>query len=489
MAHGFGPAPGDESDTGADPVVPDPGPRWGPRRSGRAGRCRPPPAEPGLVALPRHPAPDRAAYLGRDRLGPAVTRPRLPTTTGGPDRPVADRADRPAGPLPLLAPGAAGGRRRLAGRPDRRGGRRPAGRCAGAPGRPVGGRRAWWPWRQSAARWRVAFWPFLGRTGEQWLPLAARWAWATASGGARQHAAGTGRRTSGGGRSVVAVGRPPGGPGGAARQPMGQTVGLRRRDSWRRCPSDRPRRPPRSACSSTVRPAPPPRCWLCRATASPCWARPTRTRGSPPGPVSSPPWPGKAQTSTGSSGSSPACPTTARRCATTGPATPCSAPTPRPGGPTGRWSTSRRRPPVGTGCCSALSVHTSRSSRAIRVGRSRTHRHRRRADPGGRRPPPGAGRRRDLGGGRARPRGPGPGDRRLVCAGRCDPAVACTGRVRRVPTAVHRGPGPWPWSHSWDAVHTDATWHATYWIAEWPRVDVTPDFLGPVLFSSLAARW
>ena len=47
----------------------------------------------------------------------------------------------------------------------------------------------------------------------------------------------------------------------------------------------------------------------------------------------------------------------------------------------------------------------------------------------------------------------------------------------------------WPWpmaveSH-WDAVHTDATWHATYWIAEWPRVEVTPDFLGPILFSSL----
>jgi hypothetical protein len=37
----------------------------------------------------------------------------------------------------------------------------------------------------------------------------------------------------------------------------------------------------------------------------------------------------------------------------------------------------------------------------------------------------------------------------------------------------------------WDTVHTDGTWHATYWIAEWPRVDVTPDFLGPVLFSSL----
>jgi len=48
---------------------------------------------------------------------------------------------------------------------------------------------------------------------------------------------------------------------------------------------------------------------------------------------------------------------------------------------------------------------------------------------------------------------------------------------------------PWPWPMTvephWDAVHTDGTWHSTYWIAEWPRVDVTPDFLGPVLFSSL----
>lgn len=43
---------------------------------------------------------------------------------------------------------------------------------------------------------------------------------------------------------------------------------------------------------------------------------------------------------------------------------------------------------------------------------------------------------------------------------------------------------PWPLAvrPEWDAVRTDGTWHATYWIAEWPRVDVTPDFLGPLLF-------
>ena len=50
-------------------------------------------------------------------------------------------------------------------------------------------------------------------------------------------------------------------------------------------------------------------------------------------------------------------------------------------------------------------------------------------------------------------------------------------------------PRGWPWpmvvEPTWDAVHTDATWHTTYWIAEWPRVDVTPDFLGPLLFSPL----
>jgi len=30
-------------------------------------------------------------------------------------------------------------------------------------------------------------------------------------------------------------------------------------------------------------------------------------------------------------------------------------------------------------------------------------------------------------------------------------------------------------------VRTDRVWHATYWIAEWPRIDVGPDFLAPLL--------
>jgi hypothetical protein len=58
-----------------------------------------------------------------------------------------------------------------------------------------------------------------------------------------------------------------------------------------------------------------------------------------------------------------------------------------------------------------------------------------------------------------------------------------------LPSGGDDRPPAWPWPMAvepqWDSVHTDATWHATYWIAEWPRVEVTPDFLGPLLFSPL----
>jgi hypothetical protein len=46
---------------------------------------------------------------------------------------------------------------------------------------------------------------------------------------------------------------------------------------------------------------------------------------------------------------------------------------------------------------------------------------------------------------------------------------------------------PWPMGTDagWESVRTDGTRHATYWVAEWPRVDVHPDFLGPLLFAPL----
>jgi hypothetical protein len=35
----------------------------------------------------------------------------------------------------------------------------------------------------------------------------------------------------------------------------------------------------------------------------------------------------------------------------------------------------------------------------------------------------------------------------------------------------------------WSVLRADGDWHATYWVAEWPRVEVAPDFLAPMLVS------
>ncbi len=51
---------------------------------------------------------------------------------------------------------------------------------------------------------------------------------------------------------------------------------------------------------------------------------------------------------------------------------------------------------------------------------------------------------------------------------------------------------PWPWpmgvSAEWSRLRADGTWHATYWVAEWPRIDSRPDFLGPLLLPSEVRR-
>lgn len=36
----------------------------------------------------------------------------------------------------------------------------------------------------------------------------------------------------------------------------------------------------------------------------------------------------------------------------------------------------------------------------------------------------------------------------------------------------------------WDCYRSDSGWHATYWVAEWPRVSVGPDFLAPLLLAA-----
>ncbi len=56
-----------------------------------------------------------------------------------------------------------------------------------------------------------------------------------------------------------------------------------------------------------------------------------------------------------------------------------------------------------------------------------------------------------------------------------------TERSRSIPSPW---PGPMGLVAEWGRVRTDATWHSTYWIAEWPRTEVAADFLGPLLLVS-----
>ncbi|CAN5240692.1 hypothetical protein BH20ACT9_BH20ACT9_10930 [soil metagenome] len=48
------------------------------------------------------------------------------------------------------------------------------------------------------------------------------------------------------------------------------------------------------------------------------------------------------------------------------------------------------------------------------------------------------------------------------------------------------------WPHAtettWSTFRADGSWHATYWVAEWPRVGVGPDFLSPLLLWTQAMR-
>jgi hypothetical protein len=56
---------------------------------------------------------------------------------------------------------------------------------------------------------------------------------------------------------------------------------------------------------------------------------------------------------------------------------------------------------------------------------------------------------------------------------------------RRCPPCVVGWPWPMATEVEWGRVRTDANWHVTYWIAEWPRVEVGPDFLAPILLGPL----
>lgn len=48
--------------------------------------------------------------------------------------------------------------------------------------------------------------------------------------------------------------------------------------------------------------------------------------------------------------------------------------------------------------------------------------------------------------------------------------------------------GPMAAEESWSTYRSDGAWHATYWIAEWPRIDADADFLAPLLLRTEAMR-
>ncbi len=61
------------------------------------------------------------------------------------------------------------------------------------------------------------------------------------------------------------------------------------------------------------------------------------------------------------------------------------------------------------------------------------------------------------------------------------PPPASTPDTTREPTWPT--PGPIAVSESWDWLRHDSGWSQVLWITEWPRIDVPPDFLHPLIFA------
>ncbi len=260
-----------------------------------------------LVRLPLATGSPGSGWSGRDRSDRLVAHRPGPTRRPRRLTPMA-RASRPPSTIgsryrfpPLERRGAD---RRVAGRPDRRGGGWAwSWRCCRAVP-PVGRRGSSLALAASGVGVALAFWPIRGRTGEQWLPLVVRWVWAAPAGDRRQLAPGPRRGPPRRGRHRVPVrvrrcrrrrrlgrGAP---PAVAGRCFDGLTLtGVAARSAGRAR---------RWAWSSTRGPARPPPCWRCGATASPCsapadqdarvaaWARVLCLAGPggvgrPPGPV------------------------------------------------------------------------------------------------------------------------------------------------------------------------------------------------------------
>jgi len=77
---------------------------------------------------------------------------------------------------------------------------------------------------------------------------------------------------------------------------------------------------------------------------------------------------------------------------------------------------------------------------------------------------------------------------------RLDPAAAAAGAARARSLAALAGTAapcrfaPLATSSEWGHLRVDGTCHRTYWVAEWPRLEVGPDWLEPVLLAAGGVR-
>ncbi len=76
----------------------------------------------------------------------------------------------------------------------------------------------------------------------------------------------------------------------------------------------------------------------------------------------------------------------------------------------------------------------------------------------------------------------------LVCEGVLDRTGAAAALGAFLVPSLDRYPGAHPWplalEEHWADVRADGSWHRTYWVAEWPRSGVGPDFLSPLLIGT-----
>jgi hypothetical protein len=76
----------------------------------------------------------------------------------------------------------------------------------------------------------------------------------------------------------------------------------------------------------------------------------------------------------------------------------------------------------------------------------------------------------------------------LVCEGVLDQPGAAVALGDFLVPGLDRCPGAHPWplalEEHWADVRADGSWHRTYWVSEWPRSSVGPDFLSPLLIGT-----